>query len=76
MNSDSKAWWISVQLTFVLVAFWFNTQNGHHHDYDDNWCCSQGHQEPGLPIERLGLQVTIFQVSFWRGLNLEKNINC
>ena len=49
-------------LTFVLVGFRLDTEDGDDHDDDDDGGGSEGDHEPGLAIEGLGLQVTILQV--------------
>ena len=57
--------------TFVFVAFWFDAKDGHHHDDDDDGGRGQCDQEPGLAVERLRLEVPVFEESLRRSLNLE-----
>ena len=60
----------SFQLTFVLVGLGLHAQDGHDGDDDDNGGGGQGHNEPGLPMEGLGLRVAILQVNLGRGGDL------
>ena len=54
-------------LTFVLVGFRLDAENGDDHDDDDDGGGGEGDDEPGLAIERLRLEVAVLQVHLgWR----------
>lgn len=58
---------LALPLTFVFVALALHTQHRNDHHNDHNRSGRQGDHEPGLPVERLVLQITILQIQFRRG---------
>jgi hypothetical protein len=66
--------WVKIQ-TFVFVTLGFDAEYGYHHDDDDDGRCSQSYQEPGLPIKGLRLEISKFQKTLGRSLNLQREEN-
>ena len=58
-------------LTFVLVGFRLDAEDGDDHDDDDDGGGSEGDDEPSLTVERLRLEVTVLQVHLRGGLHLQ-----
>ena len=57
-------------LTFVLVGFRLDTEDGDDHDDDDDGGGGEGDDEPSLAIERLRLEVAVLQVNLRWSLHL------
>ena len=58
--------------TFVLVRLGLDAEDGDDHNDDDDGGGGEGHNEPGLPVEGLGLQVPVLEIHFRRGRDLKK----
>ena len=59
-------------LTFVLVGLGLDTENGDDGDDDDDGGGGQGHHEPGLSVEGLGLRVAVLQIDLRRRGDLQE----
>lgn len=61
--------WENLLLTFVLVALALDTEYSNNHYDDDDGSSCQSYHKPCLSIERLLLQIAIFQIQLRRRQN-------
>ena len=58
--------------TFVFVSFGLDAEDGDDGDDDDDAGGGEGHDKPGLPVERFSFRVAVLLVHFGRGLHLNR----